>query len=378
MKRLLSPYISRDLEKKIVLLMGPRQSGKTVLAKSLHPTYDYLNFDDEEHRILIKDKSWDRAKPLLILDELHKKPKWKQWLKGLYDSEEQGPKILVTGSAQLDAYKKVGDSLAGRFFSFRLHPLDLKEIALELKPADLSKSMERLLTVGGFPEPYLEENPEFYGRWKKTHQDIILKQDLMNVERVQEIMKIETLIQLLRKRVASPISYASLANDLDCDDKTVKRWLGILENLYVVFKITPFHRNITRSLKKAPKYYFYDTGQVSGDAGIKLENLIACALLKEIHFREDTRGETWNLHYIRTRAGNEIDFLLVRDNEPMIALEAKHADPSPSRHFHLLHKKMEGIPKVQLVKDLKRETTYPGKIEVRRAAEWLAAMPLPK
>ncbi len=280
MERYLKKYILNDLKKKIVLLTGPRQSGKTTLAQMLSNNFDYLNFDNPEHRLGIFERSWDRSRELIIFDELHKLKNWKSWLKGIYDTENIPPRIIVTGSAKLDTYRKVGDSLAGRFFQFRLHPLDLKEIKTIIKPVKIKAALEQLLDVGGFPEPYLEGNARFYNRWKRSHLDIILKQDLVDLENVQQITSIETLIQLLRKRVGSPVSYNSLARDLQCSDKTVKRWLTILENMYVIFKVGPFHRNIARSILKAPKYYFYDTGQVIGDSGIKLENLTACALLK--------------------------------------------------------------------------------------------------
>jgi len=284
MKRYLTNYILDDLKKKIVLLTGPRQSGKTTLSKMLSNNFDYLNFDNPEHRLGLIERSWDRSKDLIIFDELHKLKNWKSWLKGIYDTEGVQPRIIVTGSAKLDTYRKVGDSLAGRFFQFRLHPLDLKEINKINNPDNLQTVLEQLLDTGGFPEPYLEGNRRFYNRWKRSHLDIILKQDLIDLENIREITSIETLIQLLRKRVGSPVSYTSLAQDLQCSDKTVKRWLTILENMYIIFRIGPFHRNIARSILKAPKYYFYDTGQVIGDSGIKLENLTACALLKEIHY----------------------------------------------------------------------------------------------
>ena len=243
MKRYLTNYILDDLKKKIVLLTGPRQSGKTTLSKMLSNNFDYLNFDNPEHRLGLIERSWDRSKDLIIFDELHKLKNWKSWLKGIYDTEGVQPRIIVTGSAKLDTYRKVGDSLAGRFFQFRLHPLDLKEINKINNPDNLQTVLEQLLDTGGFPEPYLEGNRRFYNRWKRSHLDIILKQDMIDLENIREITSVETLIQLLRKRVGSPVSYTSLAQDLQCSDKTVKRWLTILENMYIIFRIGPFHRN---------------------------------------------------------------------------------------------------------------------------------------
>ena len=201
MKRYLTKYIQEDLAKKIVLLTGPRQTGKTTLSKMLKSDYDYFNFDNLEDRLSLQKKSWDRSKDLVIFDELHKLKNWKSWLKGVYDTEGIPPSLLVTGSAKLDTYKKVGDSLAGRFFQFRMHPLDLKEIKTFVNPENLETELEKLLEIGGFPEPFLNGTNRFYNRWKKSHLDIILKQDLIDLENVQQIIQIETLIQLLKNRV---------------------------------------------------------------------------------------------------------------------------------------------------------------------------------
>jgi uncharacterized protein len=373
MKRILTENISTDLEKKIVLITGPRQTGKTTLSKQIMPSFDYFNYDNAEHRVALLEKSWDRSKPLIIFDELHKMKNWKSWLKGIYDTENIPPSLLVTGSAKLDSYRKVGDSLAGRFFQYRLHPLDLKELLQVFSaPADLENFLDKLLISGGFPEPFLEESKNFYKRWKRTHLDIILRQDLIDLEQVSQIKSIETLIQLLRSRVGSPVSYSSLAGDLQCSDKTVKRWLNILENMYVVFKITPYHKNIARSLLKAPKYYFYDTGQVVGDNGIKLENLVACALLKEIHRIEDCFGEVFSLNYIRTKEKNEIDFLVTGEETRPLLLEVKWKDDQPSKNFNRFATHIPNSKKIQLVKELAREKTYPDGVEIRMAHSWLA------
>ena len=377
MKRYLTKYIQEDLATKIVLLTGPRQTGKTTLSKILKSDYDYFNFDNLEDRLSLQKKSWDRSKDLVIFDELHKLKNWKSWLKGVYDTEGIPPSLLVTGSAKLDTYRKVGDSLAGRFFQFRMHPLDLKEIKTFGNPENLETELEKLLEIGGFPEPFLNGTNRFYNRWKKSHLDIILKQDLIDLENVQQIIQIETLIQLLKNRVGSPVSYSSLARDLQCSDKTVKRWLTILENMYVIFKVPPFHENIARAIQKAPKFYFYDTGQVIGDSGIKLENTVACAIQKEIHFREDCFGEEKKIYYLRNKDGKEIDFCTTRNDNPSLMLEVKWKDGTLSSNFEIFKKFFPQIKMIQVTKELRKEKTFPNGSEIRTAHKWLANLSLP-
>jgi uncharacterized protein len=376
MKRYITKYIQEDLDKKIILLTGPRQAGKTTLSKMLDNNFDSFNYDNVDDRISLLERSWDRSKPLIIFDELHKLKNWKSWIKGIYDKEGIPPSLLVTGSARLDTYKKVGDSLAGRFFQFRLHPLDLKEINVLLQPDDLENELDKLLLFGGFPEPFLNGTSRFYNRWKKSHLDIILKQDLIELENVQQITQIETLIQLLKHRVGSPISYSSLAQDLQCSDKTVKRWLTILENMYVLFKVPPFHKNIARAIQKAPKFYFYDTGQVLGDQGTKLENAVACAIQKELHFREDCLGEKGKLYYLKNKEGREIDFCVSKEGTPSLLAEVKWNENNLSPNFDVFKKFFPKIKMIQISKKLNREKTFPNGAEIRLASKWLSELNL--
>lgn len=297
-------------------------------------------------------------------------PKWKQWLKGVFDTEGVIPSLVVTGSARLDTYKKVGDSLAGRYFQYRLHPFDVRELVnlkYKLTPDEI---VDRLMQVGGFPEPFLEGDKNFYNIWKKSHLDIILRQDLIDLEAVKNIKQIELLIDLLKTKVGSPISYSSLSEDLQVSDKTVKRWLEVLENMYVVFKIIPFSKNIARSTLKQPKYYFYDIARVPDEAA-RLENLVAASLLKEIHFRQDYVGENWDIYYLSKKGSGEIDFLVTKDGRPEKMIEVKMSDGEPSKNFHIF-KELQGIDKTQLVKNLKREKTFPNGIEIRKVGPWLS------
>lgn len=373
MNRYLQSHILVDLPRKIVLLTGPRQCGKTTLAKQLLLNYEYFNYDAAEDRLALREKNWDRKKTLIIFDELHKMKKWKSWLKGVYDKEGLPPSLLVTGSAKLDTYRKVGDSLAGRYFQYHLYPMDLKE-ALTYVPSlgkDKETIFDRLWRCSGFPEPFMEGDDVFYRRWRQSHLDIILRQDLIDMYSVRDIKSIETLVALLKNRIGSGISYSNLARDLECDPHTVKRWLQLLENLYVIFRVTPYSKNVARSLLKEPKFYFYDHTYAE-NPGARLENMVACALLKALHYIEDTQGFKTALHFLRTKDGKGLDFLVCIDNKPTHLIEVKQSDDTSAKGFEYFSRYFESAKCFQLVKNLKREKTYPNGLEIRALIPWLA------
>ncbi len=369
MKRYLDSYIKEDMRQKIVLLSGPRQVGKTTLAKQISPKFTYLNFDASSHRKIIKAEEWDRDVPLVIFDELHKMTNWKSWIKGVYDTEGIPPALLVTGSARLDTYKKGGESLAGRFFPFRLHPLTVKEICLYLNESP-EDALANILRFGGFPEPYLKKSETFAKRWRRIHSDTIIREDLLDLERVRDIKSIEIMIDLLRDRVGSTTSYASLANDLQVSIHTVKHWLQILENLYMIFPVRPYHKNITRSILKEAKYFLYDTAAVNGDLGARLENSVACALMRELHFLEDTKGCRASLHYLLDKDKREVDFLVVIDNKPIQMIEVKVGDDNFSAPLFRFSEFLPSAKPVQVVLHLKQKKSK-GRVRMVSAAQFL-------
>lgn len=355
--------------------MGPRQCGKTTLSKALVPNFDYYNYDALKDRESLMSQSWDRNKPLIMFDELHKMSLWKQWLKGIYDTEGIPPQLLVTGSAKLNTFTKVGDSLAGRYFQFRLHPFDLKEL-VRFSSEDKNVLFEKLWDCSGFPEPLLKGSATYYKRWRTTHLDIILRQDLIDLYTVHDLKAIENLIILLKHRIGANISYASLARDLEKDISTIKRWLTMLEDLYIIYRVTPYSKKISRSLLKEPKFYFYDHNHAENNNGAKLENIVANALLKELDFLRDTLGETVKLHYLRTKDGKEIDFLICINDQPTHMIEVKTSDDQPSKSFQYFSALLPDTLQLQLVKDLKREKTYPSGVEIRDLVSWLSVINL--
>jgi predicted AAA+ superfamily ATPase len=374
MERYLEKHIKKDLKEKIVILSGPRQVGKTTLSKQLIPSKVYLNYDSAADRKIIRKEEWARDVELVIFDELHKMKNWKSWIKGVYDTEGIPPSLLVTGSARIETYRKGGDSLAGRFFSYRLHPLTVKEICAYLDETPKA-ALDKLVSFGGFPEPYLKNSETFAKRWRRTHVDTIIREDLLDLERVRDIKSIEILIDLLRARVGSSTSFSSLAEDLQVSVHTVKHWLQILENLYVVFPVRPYHRNIARSILKEPKYYLYDPSAVDGDFGMKLENVVALALLRDLHLLEDTTGSKVSLHYLRDKEKNEVDFLTVIDNKPALMIEVKVSDDSFSKSLYRFSGFLKDARPIQLVYNLRRKKST-RRMEMLPAHDFLAGIGL--
>lgn len=365
--RYLQSDLKSDLNKKMVLLSGPRQVGKTTLAKSISNNLYYLNYDVVKDRKIILSQSWDKDSKLIVFDELHKLKKWKSWLKGVWDDTSRRSNILVTGSARLEIYKKGGDSLAGRYFNYRLHPLSVKELIEEYAP---DKCVTRLIERGGFPEPFLVKNIEDSFKWRLNHLDRIVRDDVSAVEKIYDIRQLELLVELLSERVGSPISYQNLSEDLSVSPPTVKRWIEVLESLYVIFCVRPYSKSIKRSIKKEPKVYFYDIARVKDDIGMRLENLVACHLMKRAHFITDTKGIKSELSYIRNKEKKEVDFITLSNSKPEMMIEVKAGDDSVSKNL-VYFKERSNCKAIQLVHKLERNMTK-SDISITNLSSWLA------
>ena len=351
----------------MVLLAGPRQAGKTWLAQEVAKRYSnavYLNYDDLEQRQIMRDRAWPLNTDLLILDELHKMPQWKNFLKGLYDTKPAHLHLLVTGSARLEVYQQAGDSLAGRYFLHHLFPFSAAELKSTQQPADL----DRLIVRSGFPEPYLAENDTEAARWRMQYITSLVHTDVLEFENIQNLKNLQTVFELLRTKVGSPVSYKSIAEDVAISPTTVKKYIQILEALYVVFSVRPYSKNIARSLLKEPKIYFFDSGLVKGDKGVCFENLVATSLLKTVYAYRDYRAEPYQLNYIRTKDGQEIDFALVCDEQVTQLIEVKYADSSIAPFLKNFAARYQ-FPAIQLVKELRNPQSCDG-VELLRAADY--------
>ncbi len=375
MKRYLDDLVMQDLATKMVVLTGPRQVGKTTLARQLMTSFDsaqYLNWDVLQDRTVLQRQSWNPRAKLLVMDEIHKMREWKGWLKGVVDGRVSGQALLVTGSARMDTFRQGGDSLAGRYFAFRLHPFSVREWC-DQRHIPAADALDHLLARGGFPEPCLAVDAVQADRWRAQYFTDLIREDVLEFSRVHEINTMRLFVELLRERVGSPLSLASIARDLAVSPATLKRYLDILQALFIVFTVQPWHHNVARSLLQSPKVYFFDTGLVNGDNGVRLENAVAGMLLKHAHFLHDSAGREIGLHYIRTKDGAEVDFALSEKGEVTQMIECKLGDNKPHRGLVRFAEQFAKAEAVQIVYNLRQEEHRNG-IRITDAAEWLQGL----
>ena len=361
------------------MVTGPRQVGKTTLSKQLMSTFadsQYLNWDVLGDRAILQRQSWNPRSGLLVMDEIHKMRAWKPWLKGVIDARPATQALLVTGSARMETFRQSGESLAGRYFSFRLHPISVREWCEQqnVAPPD---ALDHLIARGGFPEPCLAADATHAERWRNQYFTDLIREDVLEFSRLQEINTMRLFVELLRERVGSPLSLASIARDLATSTTTLKRYLEILQALFIVFTVQPWHRNIARAILQTPKVYFYDNGLVRGDMGVKFENAVAGMLLKHTHFLQDTTGADTGLHYVRTKDGAEVDFALSNGDELTHLIECKRSDNKPHRALTRFAGEQGSrgrqIEALHLVHELRQEEHHQG-VMIKDAAKWLATL----
>lgn len=354
--RYLASEIRRLLleESKMAFIAGPRQVGKTTLAKSLLPASPggYFNWDVQEDQVrLLRDPShfWSRAplgenkKPRLVLDEIHKFPRWKRFLKGHVDQNRELTETIVTGSGRLDVFQRGGDSLFGRYGLYRLHPFTLGEMAnssgspvgdpedsllnvVQNPPARTVDSLlEKLDRWTGFPEPLFGENDRRLQRWRRDHRRLVIREDLRDLTQIREIGLVENLILLLPERVGSPLSINALSGELRVTFPTVSNWLSALARLYYLFEIRPFSGTMARTLRREGKIYMFDFGDVPSP-GSRFENCVALHLLKAVDAWNDWGYGDFALQYVRDKEHREVDFLITQSRRPFLMVECKLTD----------------------------------------------------
>jgi len=340
LKRYLENCIFEDLKDKMVFISGPRQVGKTTLAKQIgdgffKEKYEYLNWDNRADKKNILNGTYPAGMQLFIFDEIHKYRNWKNYLKGEHDKYKEKFHILVTGSARLDIYKKGGDSLLGRYHSYRLHPLSLGELAggnknyIPFKEIDFQRHngshteiFNKLLKFGGFPEVFIKQDEKELRRWHNERIDRLVKEDIRDVEDIRDISAMDVLTEILPGKAGSLFSLNSLREDLNVTHKTISSWVDILEKFYYHFRIYPFRSSVIKSLRKEPKLYLWDWSQIE-DEGVRFENMAALHLLKLCHFLSDAEGYKAQLYYLRDKEQREVDFLVSVEGKPWFCVEVK-------------------------------------------------------
>ncbi len=346
LKRALDELLEEHLAdyRQMIFLTGPRQVGKTTTSLELsteRPDHYYFNWDNDDHRALILEgpnaiafyANLDvlrKTLPVIVFDEIHKYRYWKRFLKGFFDTYEKKCRIIVTGSARLDVYKRGGDSLMGRYFLYHLHPLSVREIIdPRLPKGEIQKPKEirpvhfkALLNFGGFPEPYLKRKNGFFNHWKRLRIEQLFREDLRDLSQVQELGQIQLLAEILTEEATHSLNHSMLASKIKVSTPTLLRWMSLLKNLYFCFSIQPWSKNLSRSLIKEPKIYLWNWALID-DPGSRLENLVASHLYKAVQFWTDRGLGDYGLYYLRDKEKREVDFLVTKNRKPWFLVEAK-------------------------------------------------------
>lgn len=377
MKRVYLSIIKEHFKnhQQMIFLVGPRQAGKTtvsLMAKEFTEDFAYLNWDNLDNRKIIVagvksvagfaglDKLTSK-KPIVVFDEIHKYGKWKTFLKGFFDTYKAKVNIIVTGSSRLDVYKKGGDSLMGRYFIYRLHGLSLAELGrTSISEKEISQPfshkkqyLDKLLISGGFPEPFIKDDPKFLNRWKALRQEQLIKEDIRDLSRIQELGQIELLAEFLKHQAGQLTNYSKLANKINVSSDTIRRWIKTLQGFFYCFSVQPWSKNIPRSLLKEPKIYLWDWVDVDGQ-GPRAENLVASHLLKAVHYWTDCGFGQYALWFIRDKEKREVDFLVSRDKKPWFLVEVKMSSKSGiNKNLIYFHKKIKTKHAFQVVFDAK-------------------------
>lgn len=370
--RYLTDAIRRDAlaRRKIAMVSGPRQVGKSTLAKSLLSSpHNYFLYDEEDFR-----RRWSkspaeaisgRGEGVVVLDEIHKDRKWKLKLKGLYDTRGRESPLIVTGSARLEHFRKGSDSLMGRYFPYRLLPFTVAEGAISVSPDEVGQNRrvnfpwEDVVRFGGFPEPLLGSSEQEAQRWSRLRIDRLVLEDSRDFLNISDLNAFRVLIDLLPERVGSLLSVNSLREDVGKAYATVRSWLGVLDALYYSFTIRPYAARLNRALRAEPKLYLLDTLAIPAAlASKRMENQVALHLLKACTYWTDTAQGEFDLRFIRTKERREVDFFVLRDRKPWMLVECKTGEKEPAKDLIAFTKILKPVHSFQLISDESIDRRY--------------------
>jgi len=342
-------------------LTGPRQVGKTYLARTLKASYFNLDTIEVKKAMLTDPYFFRGVETLVIFDKIHKRRDWKRLLKGYYDSPERRENFLVTGSGRFDFFRKGGDSLQGRYLANQLWPLSYDEVYnpgigscqprdfATWEPPSIAETDTDLIRLGGFPQPFLRGSDQFLRRWQEQYRDRLVKEDIRDFSNVQRLDRLELLTRILPERICSPLSIQGLSEDIEMSPVAVKSWLRLLEQVYFGFLMAPYHRKIHRAVKREKKWYFYQWTYPQ-DEGARLENYMAVQLSLACSAWSENGFGKWEVYYLRDQDRREVDFLVARDLLPMALIEVKNSSPEPTAALRYYSQKLN-IPGYLITKD---------------------------
>jgi uncharacterized protein len=315
----------------VVTITGPRQSGKTTLAKMTYPDYHYCNLENPEIRKLATEDPnafFKQFPSPLILDEIQRVPSLLSYIQGYVDEKQEPGQYLITGSQHLSISEAITQSLAGRTALLTLLPLSMEELI----NAGFDIERDKIIYTGGLPRIYDNDlNPY---KANRNYFQTYVERDLNQLSTIRDLSNFERFMRLLAGRIGQILNVSSLSNDLGVSSTTLAEWISILEASFLVFRIYPYYENFGKRLIKSPKIYFSDTGLVSYLLGIEtpeqvsrdplIGNLFENLVVLEAFKTRLNKGLDPNLYYFRDNNGNEVDLVYQRHQE-LIPVEIKAA-----------------------------------------------------
>jgi predicted AAA+ superfamily ATPase len=326
----------------VLVLTGPRQSGKTTLTKLCFPEYRYVSLENPQVReFALSDPAgflalYDRN---VIIDEAQNAPELFSYIQQIVDESNLTGQYILTGSQNFLLLEKITQTLAGRVYIAELLPLCHSEIS-QVK----ATTIEEELFNGSYPRLYDRDiaPKDFFPSYIKTY----VERDVRTIVQIQELKLFRRFLSLLAHQTGQLFNASELAKKLQIDSKTVQRWLSILETSYIAFTLEPWHKNLSKRVVKTPKLYFYDTGVLCSLLGIKsTEELITSPykgaifenyILLEFMKVYKSTGEQVNYSFWRDSNQNEID-LLVTDGQQLTCVEMKASLTVRPEHIRSLH-----------------------------------------
>ncbi len=311
----------------VLAITGPRQSGKTTLAKSMFPGKPYVTFEDPLVRSRFSEDPHgfmnSFASTGAIMDEVQHVPDLFSYIQGEVDSDPRRGRFILTGSQQFGMIERITQSLAGRIGLVELLPFDLKEIG---KIEKKERSWDEYILFGGYPAIY-DRNIR-PSRWHSDYLATYIQRDVRQISQIHNLDTFTMFLRLCAGHIGQLVNTNKWASACGVDHKTIKHWLSILQASYVVKLLAPYHKNFKKRLVKTPKLYFYDTGlacrlldidhhkyiEQHPLRGALVENWVFSELMKGFfnHGRKD------NLYFWRTHGGEEIDFIAEAGNETLL------------------------------------------------------------